>query len=113
MTSLLLNKIVLKNGKTYHGIIDYVTKRQVYFFDFSEMYKFNTDLLIMAMMWKGNSSSNIRFSIYVALNYPNFPLPPAKLIPAASIEECDIPLNETPKGKQRRRKIDVSALESD
>lgn len=101
----LLNTIHLKTGETLIGIVDYITTKQIYFFDFTKQAEFSPDILFLAMMWRGNSLSNTRFSVYCAINYPGLELPEAKLIPVSNIEDCDFEITQSPKAKQRKRKI--------
>ena len=102
---MLLNKIVLKTGEEFIGIIDYISSKQIYFFDFTSNYYVTEDIIILAMMWRGNALDSTRFSVYCASALPGIQLPQAKLIAISNIEHCDIPLCPTPKAKQRKRKI--------
>jgi hypothetical protein len=112
MSNFLLHKIELKTGETMIGIVDYVSTKQLFFFDFTNDYTLDDDLLILAMMWRGNSPDTTRFSVYCAMYFPTLQLPTAKLIPLSNIDQCDVSLTPTPKPKSRRRKIRSVALTS-
>ena len=98
----LLNKIELKNGKSFIGIVDYITTKQLYFFDFTnEKY---IDYILLAILWKGNYD-NMRFSVFCAINFPNIDLPRVILLPQSNIEDIDGMLPEFDKPKQKKRII--------
>ena len=100
----LLNKIKLKDGTEFIGIVDFVSNKKIYMFDFS---KVQEDFIILATLWAGNSDS-LRFSVYCAINYPHIKLPQAIIIHKNNIEVSNKELVETEKTKFRRRMIKTS-----
>lgn len=101
-TSTLLDTIILKDGKKLTGIIDYVSSKQIYFFDFT--HEVNIDYLLLAILWKGYNA-NIRFSVYCIVEHPETALPRAILIPINNIKSSDKKLSKTKKIKQRKKSI--------
>lgn len=98
----VLDKIELNDGRVIYGIVDYVTTKQIYFFDLTrEEY---SDYVLLAILWQGNKP-NLRFSVYVATEYPFVAIPSAVLIPKKNIKECTAAVRNTKKAKQRRTKI--------
>jgi len=80
----ILNKITTKTDKTYIGIIDYTTKKHLYFFDFTN--EPNVDYTLLTIMWKGNSAG-MRFSVFCAIHYPTIELPNVVIVPYNNIKE--------------------------
>ena len=103
--STVLDIIKLKNDKNLSGIIDYVSSKQIYFFDFTQ--ETNIDFLLLAILWKGNNP-NIRFSVYCTINYPEIELPRAILLPLINIESSSKNLELTKKPKQRKKTLRFS-----
>jgi hypothetical protein len=105
MEELLLDCIILNDGKELFGIIDYITAKHIYFFDFSHHERSN--YLLIAAVWRGASQKRdeIRFSVYSMLEFPQIPLPQATLIPKANVMSCNMPLYPTKKTKQKKIKI--------
>lgn len=66
MYETLFDKITI-NNKELKGIIDYVTKKQVLFYDFTNVDSCAITLLVME--WKTNAPEE-RFSIFAAKNFP-------------------------------------------
>lgn len=93
----LLNNIEKKNGQKLFGVIDYISTKHVYFFDFS---KTTPDMIMLASFWKMEQFP-ARFSVYCITNYPALKLPPVVLIPKIDINTADIDLQPTKKAKQR------------
>jgi len=101
-TNTVLDIIKLKNNKTLIGIIDYISTKQIYFFDFSQ--ELDKDFLLLAILWKGNNP-NIRFSVYCIIEFPEIKLPRAILIPLSNIEDSSKNVEITKKPKQRQKSI--------
>lgn len=101
----LLNIVELKDGRSLIGIIDYDTKKQLYFFDFTN--EENLDYLLLSMLWKGNKP-NMRFSVYCVVYFPNLILPKANLIPLTNVRSINGKIPEYERPKQRKRLIKVS-----
>lgn len=99
-SSSLLDTIVLNSGQTVNGVIDYVTAKHVYVFDFSR-YEHSIYTMIAAL-WRGTyPNREIRFSIYSMVQFPECPLPIAVLLPRVNIKECSIGLEVTKKPHAR------------
>ena len=98
----LLNTIELKDGRILTGIIDYSTKKQLYFFDFTN--EENMDYILLSMLWKGNKPE-LRFSVFCVIHYPAIELPKAKLIPVSNIKYINADIPDYDKPKQRKRLI--------
>jgi hypothetical protein len=97
----LLDAIELKDGKTLIGIVDYISSKQLYFFDFTQ--DTDVDYLLLAILWKGNNPG-MRFSVYCTINYPTVQLPRAILVPISNIQRAIYNIT-TKKPKQRKRNI--------
>lgn len=95
--SSLLNVIEKKNGQSLFGVIDYISTKHVYFFDFS---KTTPDMILLAATWKMEQFPS-RFSVYCITNYPDLKLPPVLLIPKIDINKADMDLQATKRTKQR------------
>lgn len=100
----LFNTIKLKDGRNLLGIVDFVTTKQLYFFDFTNEYMI--DYVTLCILWKGNCD-NMRFSVYCTIEYPTIKLPKVVLIPISSIDNINgnIPTYKKPKQKKRIIKI--------
>lgn len=101
----LLNQVTLKDGRKYVGIVDYVTTKQIYFFDFTG--EASLDYTLLSIMWKGNHA-DMRFSVYCAIEHPNIQLPNVILIPQNNIDKILGNYDHHEKPKQRKRIIKAS-----
>lgn len=66
MNEDLFDKIIIED-KEYKGIVDYVTKKQIMFYDFT-----NSDacaIALLVILWK-TSDPTERFSVFQAKNFP-------------------------------------------
>lgn len=90
----------------HYGIVDYVTTKHLYMFDFSK--NENPDYILLASWWKMSIDPN-RFSVYCVLNYPELKLPRTVLIPKALIKKTNASTIPTKKPKQRNFTIKSSA----
>ena len=97
----LFTKIVLQDGTELLGIVDFVSNKKIYMFNFAQLQE---DFIILAALWAGNSS-HLRFSVYCVINYPSIKLPQAIIINENNIKYSSIKLTDTEKTKQRRRMI--------
>lgn len=95
----LFDRLVLKDGTQLHGIIDYITVKHIYFFDFTK--EKPEELVFQAILWKGNNTG-VRFSVYMAIENPTTYLPRAILIPIRSVQFTESLLETTKKAKQKR-----------
>ncbi len=102
----LFNKITLKDGRQIKGIIDYVTTKQIYFFDYTN--NKNVDYVLLSILWKGNHA-DMRFSVFCAIEFPDLDLPTVVLIPQSNIINIEGKLPDYQKHKQRKRIIKVSS----
>lgn len=100
----LFNNITLNDGREIIGVIDYITKTHVYFFDTSTPLSNKSDFITLCTLWKSNTE-NIRFSVFCTIYYPKIILPKVTIISIRNIKNCDIPLIITPKIKQKKAKI--------
>jgi len=98
----LFNQITLKDGRELRGIIDYVTSKQIYFFDYTN--NKNVDYILLSILWKGNHS-DMRFSVFCAIEFPDLDLPNVVLVPQSNVAEIRGLLPEYQKHKQRKRII--------
>jgi len=98
----VFDRITLNSGKEYYGIVDYVSKKHIYFFDFSMAE--DPDLTLLALLWRFTHSTK-RFSIYATTHFPQFHLPSANLIHRNNIRDSTANLEVTPKIKQRRQSV--------
>lgn len=98
----LLSKIELHDGRELIGVIDFVTKKQIYFFDFT--FEESIDYILLTMLWKGNNNK-MRFSVFCAVEYPDVRLPQAKLIPVSNIKNINTKIPEYIKPHQRKKTI--------
>lgn len=100
--SQVLDRIELNDGNVLYGIVDYVSKREAYFFDLGN--ESHEDYTMLAVLWKGNNP-RLRFSVYCAIEYPYLPLPKAIIIPLNSVKESSVKFTKTknPKSKRSRR----------
>ena len=101
----LIDSIELKDGRNLLGIADFISNKQIYFFDFTQ--EPNVDYLLLAILWKGYSP-DIRFSVFCAIYYPDLTLPRAKffdedLIPTINIKSSSKNFTPTKKSKQRKK----------
>lgn len=94
----LLDYIETKNGILHYGIIDFITTKHVYLFDFSK--DESPDYILMAAYWKMTNSVT-RFSVFCIIEYPNIRLPRVVLIPKSNIKATNAVLTPTKKPKQR------------
>lgn len=67
MNEDLFDKLII-DDKEYKGIVDYVSKKQVMFYDFTNSDSCAITLLII--LWK-TTDPNERFSIFQAKNFPH------------------------------------------
>lgn len=85
----LLDKIKTKQ-KTHYGVIDFVTKKQVIFYDFT--HDSTPALRLLVLSWRTDTEEQPdRFSVYCMLNYPDFRLPPPLIVPVSLIVEKGAP----------------------
>jgi hypothetical protein len=103
----LFNKITLKDGRVVKGIIDYITTKQIYFFDYTN--NKNVDYVLLSILWKGNHD-NMRFSVFCAIEFPELELPNVILIPQSNISSMTGSLPNYEKHKQRKRIIKTKSL---
>lgn len=99
----LLDTIILNDDTKLKGVVDYVSNKQVYLFDFTQEQN-RADYICLVMMWKG-ANIDTRFSVWCLANYPLIRLPRAILVPRNNIRYTDKPLIKTKKAKQRRTSI--------
>src|SRR4030065_1216963 len=102
ITDTMLDTIKLKDGRTLIGIVDFISNKQIYFFDFSK--EISVDFILLAILWKGNSP-DLRFSVYTTINYQNLNLPRAILIPTNHIKTSTKQFVPTKKPKQRKKVV--------
>ena len=103
----LLNTIELKDGRKLLGIVDFVTTKQLYFFDFTNEH--TIDYVTLSILWKGNHAE-MRFSVFCTVEYPNVRLPKVVLIPQSNIKDIKGKLPDYKKPKQKKRLIKVIDL---
>ena len=103
----LLNTVELKDGRKLMGIIDYVTTKQLYFFDFTEEH--TVDYVTLSILWKGNHAE-MRFSVFCTIEYPTIKLPKVVLIPQSNVKEIKGKLPDYKKPKQKKRIIKIIDL---
>lgn len=96
----LLDTIALDDGTILHGVVDYVTSKHVYFFDFTK--GINPDYIILTILWKGSEYHNKRFSVYCLLVHPRVILPRVILIPTAHIVNSNRMIYPRKKNKQKK-----------
>lgn len=77
----LLDKIKTKE-KTHNGIIDFITKKYLIFYDLSN--NESTALRIVVIAWR-SETNDMRFSVYSKINFPDFELPEPIIIPIVAI----------------------------
>lgn len=106
----LFDRIILESGEELYGIMDYVSKKHVYFFDFSQTS--NPDLTLVVMLWRCLNDANKRFSVYATVNFPQIELPQANLIHRNHISDSTCSLDVTPKEKQQKRSIKYRKTQS-
>lgn len=94
----LLDTLILKDGSKLHGIVDYVTTKHVYFFDFT--IESHPDYIFMALLWKLDFSHQ-RFSVF-SIRFPQRALPQVRLISKNDIIFTNKDLSPTKKPKQRK-----------
>lgn len=104
----VLDRVTLKNGLTLVGIVDYVNKKHIHFFDFTNTD--NPNLVLIAMVWR-TSKSNLRFSVYSTINHPNIKIPNIKLIHRKDIKDSNIQIFTTPPEKKDRKTIKAKCLQ--
>lgn len=83
MQSALLDYITLEDGTTLEGIVDHVTSKYVYFFDFTG--EINPDYIVLTGIWKTSELAYKRFSVFCLLRYPHVVLPKVNLLPTKYI----------------------------
>ena len=105
----LFNKIMMKDGRDVIGIIDFVTSKQIYFFDYTN--NKNIDFTLLSILWKGNHA-DMRFSVFCAIEFPELELPNVVLIPQSNIKEIKGKLPDYQKHKQRKRIIKPPVISS-
>ena len=95
----LLETITLDTGRVFVGIVELITKKHVYMFDFSKSPK---EYIELAILWKGNHP-DLRFSVYCSIEHPGIILPKTVLIPVSSIRDSTkiIEENKIPKYKKK------------
>lgn len=103
----LLDTITLKDNTQLHGIVDYVTTKHIYFFDFSK--ESATDYIMLVMLWKSSEKTETRFSVYCISEHPRTILPRVILIPKSNIKSSTKLLRQTKSIKQRRFQLKQSA----
>lgn len=99
----LLDCLVLNDGTELHGIVDYITTKHAYFFDFTHAE--NKNYILLAAIWRGTTNAGeVRFSVYSTIEFPTIPLPRAVLIPKSNIQSASCDLSPTKKAKQTKIK---------
>lgn len=96
----VIETVRLKDGTSLTGIVDFVSSKQIYFFDFTN--ETQTDFVLIAVLWKGNQPT-LRFSVFCACEYPSIKLPRAILIPISNIVNKEVVIKHFPKPKQRKK----------
>jgi hypothetical protein len=98
----LLDQIELNDGRIFIGIIDFVSTKQIYVFDFTREPK--EEFILLAILWKGYNPE-LRFSVYCSINYPDIRLPRAILIPKNHITSTDKEVQLTKPNKTKKKII--------
>lgn len=104
MQHAVFDTVTLKDGRKFYGIVDYVSTKQIYFFDFTT--EVDIDYIILAILWRGNTET-LRFSVFSAIEYPTVRLPRAILIPISGIEECSVCLKKTKPQKSQKTLVTI------
>lgn len=103
----LLNTIELKDGRKLLGIVDFVTTKQLYFFDFTNEH--TIDYVTLSIIWKGNNAE-MRFSVFCTIEYPELRLPKVILIPRTNVVDIKGKMPDYKKPKQKKRIIKIIDL---
>lgn len=101
----LIDTIILNNGRELRGVIDFIGKKQIYFYDFTDTNR--VDLLTLMCLWKGNEPE-LRFSVWLLKNLGGAAQFRAKILNRKDIKSCDAELDETVINKARHRKIKIT-----
>ena len=101
-THTIMDEIVLNDNRTLTGIIDFVSNKQIYFFDFTQ--ETHIDYLLLAILWKGYKPE-LRFSVFCSIHYPEMNLPRAILLPTVNIKTTSKEVITTRRPKQRKKVI--------
>ena len=99
MGKSVIDEIVLKDGRTLNGVVDYVTKKYIYFFDFTT--EKVIDYYTLAVIARGNS--NLRFSVYCSIAFPTIELPRAIVFNRKDITDTSHSLEVLKPNKVSRR----------
>lgn len=70
--------------KDMNGIVDYLAKKHIIFYDFTRCN--DTNLILLVMLWRLSEDHDTRFSIFCKTNFPHITLPPPVVIPTNSIK---------------------------
>lgn len=95
----LLDKIIT-NTQELDGIIDYVNKKHVVFFDMTK--NDSPDIVLLVISWKCTYAEKMRFSVFKDIFFPNVEIP-VILIPKKDIvQPSDLMETIPPKPKRKR-----------
>lgn len=98
----IIDTILLKNGRQVKGVVDFVGKKQLWVYDFSDCDE--VDLLTLICLWKGNEPQ-LRFSVWLLREFNSTYSFRAKILNKNDIVETSANLDETPITKPRHRRI--------
>ena len=106
---MLLESITLTDGRTFNGIVDFVTTKHIYFLDFSN----NTDatLIQLASEWKLDESTDMRFSVWMLKHYPSYKLPTTRLIPTNNIVNKKYDPTVLKRGRRSRQILHADSID--
>lgn len=103
MHPLLLDYLVLNDNTELKGVVDHVTNKYIYFFDFSG--EINPDYIVLVGIWKTSDLAHKRFSVFCLIRYPHVVLPKVKLIPSKYITESNRIVIHKERNLKRKRLI--------
>lgn len=99
----ILDKIETEE-ETFYGIIDYVNKKHVLFFDTSRTE--SPDIVLLVISWRSTYQHTMRFSVFKDIFFPNMNVP-SILIPKRSIisgiEEWEPSIPEQKRTRQPKK----------
>lgn len=99
----LLDRLELYDGSIIIGIVDYVNKKHVHLFDFTGIN--DPNIVLLAMLWKTDTTTNLRFSLYVTKNWPQLKVPQIKLIHRNNIKTSNHPIKTTEQQPHEKKTI--------
>lgn len=104
-TDSIFDEITFNDGETKYGIIDYISTKHLYFFDFTEID--DAAYSILAIAWRAECLEDPkRFSVFCLINYPRLRLPKAKLIPKSAIKKSTRSIKgRSQKSHQKKSKV--------